>query len=45
MNKIDLKENSFDYMGVSAKHGINVGQLLLSCRETVQRIKNEEQKV
>lgn len=43
MNKIDLIENQ-NYFGISAKHGLNLGELLLNCRTIVEKVRLSEKK-
>ena len=33
-----------NYFGVSAKHGLNIGELLLNCRTIVEKVRLNEKK-
>jgi GTPase involved in cell partitioning and DNA repair len=39
VNKADLIKDEYDYVMISAKHGINVGQLLLRCKAEIEKVR------
>ncbi|CAD8078379.1 unnamed protein product [Paramecium sonneborni] len=43
INKADLIKEDYDYIMISAKHCQNVGQLLLKCKDQIEKIRNEIQ--